>query len=290
MLGSIMSAPQLALVLGSGGVKSIAALGVAQALQHEGLRPDLIVGCSAGALFGALLAMGLSTLEASKLATELWSREVTSARRHRAVFELLMPRLLGFNCESFALRQDEAICGRLSQAFGALRIEDLAIKLSIHATDAHSGDGVTLERGSLVDALRASIALPFLFSPKQIDGRWLIDGSVSDPLPVAAAAHARLLIAVGFKVPAPRLVDRASRLATRTSAALSNNLMQARLSSHRGGPLISLFPPLQRRIGLFETAAMPELIELGRRSAEAAMPSILAARQALDRPNLAAVA
>ena len=81
---STTTAPKFALVLGSGGVKSIAALGVAEVSMREGLCPDLIVGSSAVALFGAVLAMGHSTTEAAALAARLWSREVTSQRRWRA--------------------------------------------------------------------------------------------------------------------------------------------------------------------------------------------------------------
>ena len=164
--------PDFALVLGSGGVKSVAALGVVEVLRQQGRQPDLIVGCSAGALFGALLAMGLTCAAAAKLATGLWSREITSKRRHRALLELALPRMAGFDSH-FALRDDRLIGERLTQAFGNLRIEDLPVRLRISATDALTGAAVVLERGSLVDALRASIALPFLFAPKEVDGRRL---------------------------------------------------------------------------------------------------------------------
>ncbi|WP_197047080.1 patatin-like phospholipase family protein [Paucibacter sp. KBW04] len=267
--------PALALVLGSGGVKSIAGLGVAEVLHEQGLWPDLIVGCSAGAIFGALLALEMKTQEAMQLATQMWSREVTSKKRWRAPLELLLPRLMGFNSQRFAMRQDDLICDRLDQVFGGLRIEELPLRLRINATDAHTGERVVLERGPLAQALRASIALPFLFSPKRIAEQWLIDGSISDPLPVALAQEAKQVVAMGFQVPAPRIVDRASRLATRTTAALSNNLMQARLDAFGPGEMLALFPQLPRRIGLFETSAMPELIALGRQAAEAALPGFL---------------
>ena len=75
----------------------------------------------------------------------------------------------------------------------------------------------------------------------------------------------------------PRQVDRATRLATRITATLSNNLMQARLAAHADERLVPIFPVLDRRVGLFDTEAMPYLIALGRRSAEAAAPQIEAA-------------
>ena len=284
---SSSAAPRFALVLGSGGVKSIAALGVAEVLMREGLRPDLIVGCSAGAMFGALLAMGHSSQESVALATRLWSREVTGQRHWRAWPQLLLPRLAGFS-EHFSLRSDQLINARLEQAFGDTRLQDLPIRLTVNATDAHSGAAVGITQGRLCAALRASIALPFLFAPQALDGRLFVDGSLSDPVPVALAEQARLVVAVGFNVPMPRRVDRASRLATRITATLSNNLMAARMAALAGAHLVSIFPTLERRVGLFETEAMPYLIALGRRSAEAAMPQIEAAATGHSRLSLAA--
>jgi NTE family protein len=279
--------PKFALVLGSGGVKSIAGLGVAEVLLREGLRPDLIVGSSAGAIFGAVLAMGHSSTEAAALAARLWSREITSQRRWRAWPQLLLPRLSGFT-EHFSLRDDRLINARLQQAFGDTRLQDLSTRFAANATDARSGEAVGITQGRLCDALRASIALPFLFAPQALDGRLLVDGSLSDPVPVALAGQARLVVAVGFQVPMPRRLDRASRLATRITATLSNNLMAARLDALAGSHLVSIFPALERRVGLFDTEAMPYLIALGRRSAEAAMPQIEAAAAGNSRLSLAA--
>lgn len=94
--------PNFALVLGSGGVRSIAALGMVEVLWREGLRPDLVVGCSAGAMFGALIACGRTAQEAVRIATKLWSSEVTRQRRWLAVVQMLMPRLGRFD-EDFAM-------------------------------------------------------------------------------------------------------------------------------------------------------------------------------------------
>jgi NTE family protein len=276
----MFAAARLALVLGSGGVKSVAGLGVAQVLQEEGMQPDLVVGCSAGALFGALLAMGKDAADCAHLATSLWSREVTSRKRHRAWAELALSGMTGKDNhafgERFALRDDALILERLEAAFGDARIEDLPIPLVINATDARTGQAVLLHSGRLVEALRASIALPFLFAPQRLGGQWLVDGSVSDPLPVAAAAQAQATLAVGFPVPLPRRVNGPTRLATRITASLTNNLMQAHLSAHAGPRLHTLLPQLERRVGLFDTDAMPELIALGRRCAQGALPQLRA--------------
>lgn len=280
----VVQAPRLALVLGSGGVRSIAALGMVEVLAREQLMPDLLVGCSAGAMFGALIAMGHSADEAVRVATTLWSADVTRKRRWRAIPQMLFPQTGGFDAD-FALRDDEPVMQRLRQAFGDVRIEDLRLPLRVTTTDAATGERVVLRRGPLVQALRASIALPFMFAPVHIDGRRLIDGFIADPLPVSAADDAQAVLALGFESPMPRRIDGPSRLLAQVTSALTNNLMQARLAeSGTAGPrLLSLVPQLQRRVGLFDTEAMPYLVEAGRRAAEANLPQIRALLQRAPR-------
>ena len=268
---------RFAIVLGSGGVRSIAALGMVEVLAREGLHPDLVVGCSAGAMFGALIAAGHSADEAVRIATSLWSAELTRQRRWRAIPQMLWPRMGGFDAD-FALRDDGLVMQRLHQAFGDVCIEDLRMALRVTATDAATGERVVLRRGSLVQALRASIALPFMFAPATIDGRRLIDGFVADPLPVSAATDARTVVALGFESPMPHRVDGPSRMLAQVTSAMTNNLMQARLAEaeHSGTRLLSIVPQLERRVGLFDTAAMPYLVDAGRRATEAALPAIKA--------------
>ena len=266
---------RFAIVLGSGGVRSIAALGMVEVLAREGLQPDLVVGCSAGAMFGALIAVGHDAEEAVRIATTLWSADVTRHRRWRAIPQMLWPRLGRFDAD-FALRDDRVVMQRLAQAFGDVHIEGLNLALRVTTTDAATGERVVLRSGSLVQALRASIALPFMFKPVHIDGRRLIDGFVADPLPVSAAADAHTVLALGFESPMPHRVDGPSRLLAQVTSALTNNLMQARLAeaSASGTRLLSLVPHLERRVGLFDTAAMPYLVDAGRRATEAALPAI----------------
>jgi NTE family protein len=108
--------------LGSGGVRSIAARGMVEVLAREGLRPDLVVSCSAGAMFGALIAAGHGAEEAVCIATTLWSADVTRQRRWRALPQMLWPRLGRFDAD-FARRDDRLVMQRLAQAFGDVGIE-----------------------------------------------------------------------------------------------------------------------------------------------------------------------
>jgi NTE family protein len=263
-------------VLGSGGVRSIAAVGIAEVLAREGVRPDLVVGCSSGALFGATIALGMSPEHSLRTATELWSSELTRQHRWRSWLQLLMPRLAGFD-DDFAFRDAGLIERRIRDAFGQRRLEDSATALRVAATDAASGEAVVLTQGRLVDALRASIAVPFLFPAVTIDGRRLVDGVISNPLPLSAAADARTVIALGFHGAMPRRVDRASRLALQVSTAMINNLMQARNAAARaaGQRVLHIELALERRVGLWETGALRYLYEAGRRAAQTQLPQIM---------------
>jgi NTE family protein len=254
--------PQLALVLGSGGVKSIAGLGMLQALQAHKLQPDLFVGCSAGAVFAAFVARGDTVQEALQLASRLWSREITSKHRPRAWGQMVAPALTGFD-EQFALRDDSLILDRMQQAFGDLLLQDLPVPLHVMATCAQTGEAVVITQGRVVDALRATVALPFLFAPWQVDGRLLMDGSMADPLPLAAAAHARHTVALGFACPMPKRMTGPGRLATRVVSALTNNLMHAHIAAADPQRCHVLLPVLERRVGLFDTHEMPALVALG---------------------------
>ncbi len=268
--------PRLALVLGSGGVRSIAADGIVERLAAEGIRPDLVVGCSSGALFGATIAMGMPADKALQAATTLWSAELTQQPRWRSYPQIVAPRLAGFDAD-FALRDNSLIAARLESAFGGLRLETLRTPLRVATTDANTGQPVVLTQGKLPEALLASMAVPFIFPSVEVDGRRLVDGVISDPLPVDAARDADLVIALGFEGAMPRRVDRASRLAAQATTSLINNLMHARLGAAqaRGQRIVCLELGLERKVGLWETAALPYLFEAGRRAAAVHLPRIL---------------
>jgi NTE family protein len=269
------SRPRLALVLGSGGVRSVGALGVTEVLVREGLRPDLVVGCSSGAIFGATIAMGLSSGASLHMATQLWSAELTQKKRWAAYAQLVAPRLLGFD-SGFSLRDARLISERIEAAFGDRRLESLHTPLRVVTTDAATGDSVVLTQGRVADALRASVALPFIFPSVEIDGRRLSDGVISNPLPVSEASDADVVIAIGFRGVMPRRVDTPSRLMAQISTAMINNLQQSqvRAAVAAGQRVVNVEIDVDRRIGLWQTAAMPRIFEAGRRAAQAALSEI----------------
>ena len=277
-----MSREKLALVLGSGGVRSVAALGVAEVLGDAGMPPGLVVGCSSGALFGACIAMGWSGREGLAAATRLWTADLTGKKRWRAYAELIAPRLAGFDAE-FALRDARLIRERIERAFGDTRFPDLRIPLRIATTVAATGQPFVFEHGRVADAVRASMALPFLFPSVEIDGHRFTDGVISDPLPVSLARDAQAVVTIGFRGALPRRIDRASRLVAQVTTTMINNLQQAQLRAAQaaGARMLHFDLDIDRRIGLWETAAMPRIFDIGCRAAREQLPAI---RRLLELP------
>lgn len=283
--------PAVSLVIGSGSVKCAAAIGVVQALAEAGIAVDRVVGCSAGAIFAALVALGYDAAQAQEATTRLWTRKLTARANRLGLMRVLAPRLFGFRTENFGLRDDRPMLDALRAFFGERRIEDAAIPLHITATDFANGELVDLNRGSIAEAIRASVSLPFAFPPVRIDERLLVDGYLADPLPVSVAMKhgARVIVAVGFESPYQEEVRSAGRYAFQLSAIMSNNLLKSRFSFHsvaHHSEMITIIPEFGRRIRLFDTEQVPYIVEEGARSAREQIPYL---RELLvaDRPALA---
>jgi NTE family protein len=175
----------IGLVLGSGAARGFAHIGVVRALQARSIKPSVIVGTSMGALVGGCFANGqLDTLET-------WARSLT------------LRRVLGYldvRLGSSGLISGGRLANRLEEALGATSIEELPVQFAAIATEIGTGHEVWLTRGSLALALRASYALPGIFPPVHLGGRWLVDGALVNPVPVSAARAlgARVVIAVNL--------------------------------------------------------------------------------------------
>lgn len=177
--------PSVSLVLGSGGARGYAHIGVIQWLTENELRIESISGSSMGALIGGIYAAG-------KLdAYTNWVRALGGK-------EVL--RLLDFAFGSPGLIRGEKIMNVLRELIGDCNIEDLPISFTAVATDIHAGKGVWLSEGPLFDAIRASIAFPTLFTPFSHQGKTLMDGGLLNPIPIAPTVrdHTDMTIAVNL--------------------------------------------------------------------------------------------
>jgi NTE family protein len=171
-LGSIRR-PVIGLALGGGAARGFAHIGILRTLLANGIVPNVVVGTSIGAVVGGAYASGhLDTLED-------WAR---SFRGVRNILSYLDIRLNGSG-----LLGGEKLALRLEESIGSTLIEDLPLKFATVATEVRTGHEIWLTRGRMVDAMRASYALPGIFSPVLIGDRWLVDGALVNPVPVSAA-------------------------------------------------------------------------------------------------------
>lgn len=267
---------RVAIVIGAGGVKCAAALGMYRALTNAGIGVNLVVGCSAGAMFGAVAAFEFDPERGVALARQLWTRDLTGRPDRLAWLRALAPGTLGFN-ERWALRRDDAVRRNLREAFGTRRLEEARIPFFITATDLMTGAQTVLSRGSLVDAIRASISMPFVFQPWRVDGRDLIDGYMSDPLPVGVAIRegADVIVAMGFEAPYQTRISTPGRLAFQMSSIMTNNLMRAAFAFHgvaHHSEVIPIVPRFEQRVGLFDTDKIPYLVDAGERATAEQIP------------------
>jgi len=159
----------VSLVLGSGGARGLAHIGVIQWLQDNGFEITSISGCSIGALIGGIYA-------AHKL--DVYSQWVKALERKHVI------RLLDPTISHPGLFKGERIISVLRELIGDYDIEALPLRFTAIATDMVSREEVWLQKGKLFDAVRASIATPLVFTPFKHDGRTLLDGALVNPLPV----------------------------------------------------------------------------------------------------------
>jgi NTE family protein len=177
--------PTIGIALGGGAARGWAHIGVLKSLIAAGLEPDIVAGTSIGAVAGACFVTGrLNALE-----------DFACGLTRRRIFGFL-----DFNFAGSGLITGQRLSTRLEQHLQQFNIEQLERRFVAVATELGTGHEVWLNKGSLVNALKASFALPGIFRPVQINGRWLIDGALVNPIPVSVcrALGARIVIAVNL--------------------------------------------------------------------------------------------
>lgn len=173
--------PRIGLALGGGAARGFAHIGVIQALEESGIRPDLVVGTSAGSLVAALYAAGRSGTDLVRLADAMDESSITD-----------------WAFPGRGLIRGEALARFVREHTGGRTIEQMALPLGIVATDLDSGAPILFQRGDVGMAVRASSSVPAVFQPVRIGTREYVDGGLVAPVPVRFARQmgAELVIAV----------------------------------------------------------------------------------------------
>jgi NTE family protein len=245
----------VALVLGSGGCRGHAHIGVIRVLEEQGLRPDLVVGSSAGSLVGALYSSGLSAR-----AIEQYGGQMDS----QMMREWTIPRLGMFG--------GDRIPRFINERVGRRTIESLHTRYAAVATDLRTGELVTLNQGDLATAVQASSSVPGLVEPVNIGNRLCVDGSLVAPVPVAVARilGARLVIACDVTFP-PLEADQAGPF---DALYQGFSILTRRLAlEQRAGADIVIAPrlPIHREM---KPATVTALMNAGETATRRQMPAI----------------
>lgn len=261
----------LGLVLGGGAARGMAHIGVLQALEVHGVRPDFIVGASAGALVGGLYAAGLSTARMYTLAHQIKWWDIS-----RLPMTVSWSTLAALTAPLGILDLDRLSSWIRKTLDADLHFHELQIPFAAIATDIASGQSLMLNDGPIAPAIRASCSVPGIFTPVRRDGRLLVDGGASNNLPVSAVQQmgADYVIAVDLlpSVTSPTVEPKNILEVTITSLYALIRAAQVDL------PLAHcVIQPAVGHISLADLAAVEELIVAGYEATLQRMPEILAA-------------
>lgn len=249
--------PKLALVLGGGGPRGFAHIGVLKVLQAAGIEPDLIVGTSSGAFVAALFAAGLGAADLERRALELSRADIADV----SIFS--GRNLIGQALQDYVNRNVEH-----------RRMEQLSVAIAIVATRRDTGAWALFTAGNVGMAVRASSAQPGSYLPVRINGIEYVDGDLSNPVPIAAARElgAQRIIAVDVsqnvgRAPAPDWAPPAW-----TEEAVARRRL---IEAEAGLADVVIEPPLPYLVS-FDVAYRRMAIASGERAALAALPRLLA--------------
>ncbi|MBU3608835.1 patatin-like phospholipase family protein [Polynucleobacter nymphae] len=213
--------PVIGLVLGAGAARGFAHVGVIKALEAQGIRPDIVVGSSAGSVIAALLASGASGNDLNRLALNL--DEATIADWG-----------LPFAGRFGGLIKGDALQNMVNREVQNKTIEQMRIPLGIVATDLQSGKGVLFRSGNTGQAVRASCSVPGVFQPTVISGKEYVDGGLVAPVPVSYARQmgATIVIAVNISSePAHQDASGTFGILQHTISIMQNSINQFELKS-----------------------------------------------------------
>lgn len=251
-----MNRTTLGLALGSGGLRGLAHIGVFRVLERAGIAVDYIAGCSIGSLVGGLYAAGLDGETILKLAQNL-------KRRHWLDF--VMPKM--------GLVAGERTLDMLRLLTQRKHFADLAIPLAVVATELNSGQEIVFTEGEVASAIRASISVPGIFVPFQIDGMLLVDGAVLNPTPIDVAHNMGADVVVAVDLVPARVETRVNNFFDVMIQTI--DIVERQLFKQRESHCDVLVRPDVAHISPSSFDAVDECVALGEAAMELALPQII---------------
>ena len=279
--------PKIALVLGSGGIKTIASLGLFRVLVREKIPVDLVVASSGGSLFGTSYALYPGELD--KIEGFLWTYWKPQIFRDfdypGLILSLIRPRKRSI--EKFGVIKGKRILKNINAMFPDKTFADTRIPLRIVCTDIRAGRAVVLKEGNVAKAVRASISLPIYMRPVKWGNALLVDGGMTNPIPcdVAMAEGADVIISMSFGSSLETPLTSPVRLLNQIVRISSSSLIRVHGELHRRvhtGEIVEIYPTFDHVHSFFNFHTMEEIIARGEEASEAALPRIRSALRSLD--------
>jgi NTE family protein len=260
----VLRAPRIGLALGGGAARGFAHIGVLDVLEEAGIRPDYVVGTSAGSLVAALYASGRNPRDLQQLAQTMDESAITD-----------------WAFPGRGLLKGEALAKYVREQTGRKTIEQMAIPLGIVATDLDSGQPILFRTGDVGTAVRASSAVPAVFQPVKIGQREYVDGGLVSPVPVRFAREmgAEMVIAVDISSPPDgAATGDPFKMLLQTFSIMGKSINQFELKDAD----VVLRPKLTG-VGSADFTARAQSIRAGREAAQLALADIRQVRQRLMR-------
>jgi len=267
---------RISLVIGSGGIKCAAAIGLWRVLKEEGLAIDSVVGCSGGSMYAALIANQADEKDMEEKSRTLWTSEIMHG--YTESLKASKDGTLRLN-ERSGLVDDTVMNTILRNLYGEWDFLDFKVPLKIVATDLLTGEKVILSNGNVFDAVRASLAIPIIFPPWEVNGRLLIDGAASDPLPIDVAIQdgADIIIAMGFTLDYRSRFRSMTAVQEQLNSIYMNNILTSTYSFYNlahHAEIFPIIPEFESSISMFDVDKIPSVIEQGELSARKQLPHI----------------
>ena len=258
------------MVLGGGGMKGLAHIGVLKVLARHGITPTQYVGTSVGSLIGALAAGGMAPEEIERLALSV---------RRAEILDYDWLGMLLRRGRNRSIYRGKAYHDWVRRILPVDRFDQVKRPLYVTTVNVNDGNEVVwgmpgLDDVPIHDAVVASCAVPGIYPPKQIRGHWFVDGGVVDPLPVRVAVYlkAAMIVAVNLDGDPPAGTGQDAGLydiMQRGQSLLSRTITQFDLRYFRDIPIVLIEPKVQ--LGLFQFDGLEECIRAGERAAELAV-------------------
>jgi NTE family protein len=293
-----MKRPKIGIALSGGGLRGVAHIGILKVLCAENIPIDYIAGTSAGSIVAAFISLGISPSYLETLAKQVHKRQLFDSNINvttilwRGVFDYLTRRFSIWSLMPRGLIKGQKLEHYLHMQYRGKRLKDAKLPVAIMATDIHTGESilfaspqagikggelrhsVVVTEASFAEAVRASTAIPGIFTPKVFGGRWLVDGGLQNNLPttVLRLMGADFVIGVDLGYAGERrdYIDNVSEIIMQSFEIMSREITVCK--AEQSADLV-IYPNIYD-VGLTEVSRIPEVISRGEEAARNYLPVI----------------